>query len=135
MKPLNKCLCILFLSFLVYLLFVTILSDCYFMSSVLYYEKLISSLKASKPLTVLEQTVLEDAVRPIKEQIDSIIPGSFEFTSNGEFYIQDGLKLKVSNLATGSKMYSIIKILLEKGLLDSSTMLELYSMLRDMVSS
>lgn len=86
-------------------------------------EKLISSLKASKPLTVLEQTVLEDAVRPIKEQIDSIIPGSFEFTSNGEFYIQDGLKLKVSNLATGSKMYSIIKILLEKGLLDSSTML------------
>ena len=86
-------------------------------------EKLISSLKSTKPLTVLEQTVLEDAVRPIKEQIDSIIPGSFEFTSNGEFYIQDGLKLKVSNLATGSKMYSIIKILLEKGLLDSSTML------------
>lgn len=86
-------------------------------------EKLISSLKATRPLTVLEQTALEDAVRSIKEQIDSIIPGSFEFTSNGEFYIQDGLKLKVSNLATGSKMYSIIKILLEKGLLDSSTML------------
>ena len=37
--------------------------------------------------------------------------------------MKDGTKLKVSNLATGSKMFSIIKILLEKGELDKTTML------------
>lgn len=86
-------------------------------------EKLIISLKRPQVLTVLELAVLEDSLKPIREQIDAIIPGTFEFSSNGEYYIQNGSKLKVSNLATGSKMYSIIKILLEKGMIDSSTML------------
>ena len=74
-------------------------------------------------MTVFEQTVLTDALRETKSKIDSILPGTFEFSAEGEYYIQDGLKLRISNLATGSKMFSIIKILLNKGEIDNTTML------------
>lgn len=80
-------------------------------------------LKAKKVVSVFEQTVLDDSLKTVKEQIDKILPGTFEFSSDGEYYVQNGLKLKISNLATGSKMFSMIKILLEKGELDSTTML------------
>ena len=39
------------------------------------------------------------------------------------YYIQNGMKLRIANLAAGSKMFSIIKILLAKGELDNTTML------------
>lgn len=76
-----------------------------------------------KRTTILEQTILNESLEKVKKEIDLILPGSFEFSSNGDFYIQNGTKLKVANLATGSKMFSIIKILLEKGELEKSTML------------
>lgn len=80
----------------------------------------------SKPNpSILEQTFLNDALQKIKEEISKIIPGTFEFSNAGDYYVQNGKKLKVSNLATGSKMFSIIKILLEKGELDKSTLLVL----------
>ncbi len=80
----------------------------------------------SKPVpSVLEQTFLNESLQKIKEEISQIIPGTFEFSNAGDYYVQNGKKLKVSNLATGSKMFSIIKILLEKGELDKSTLLVL----------
>lgn len=85
--------------------------------------KLRSVLRRETGLSVFEQTVLGDSLNRIKAQIDEIIPGTFEFSPDGEYYIQNGMKLKLSNLATGSKMLSIVKMLLEKGELDSSTML------------
>jgi len=86
-------------------------------------DKLRFVLRSAKSPTVLEQTVLDNLQKPVKKQIDEIIPGTFEFSSSGDYYVQDGAKLKVSNLATGSKIFSIIKILLEKGELDETTML------------
>ena len=86
-------------------------------------NKLKFVLRSGKTLTVFEQTVLTDALRETKSKIDSILPGTFEFSAEGEYYIQDGLKLRISNLATGSKMFSIIKILLNKGEIDNTTML------------
>lgn len=86
-------------------------------------DKLRFILRSPKKPTVLEQTVLDHSLKVVKEQIDGVIPGVFEFSSSGEYYIQNGAKLKVSNLATGSKMFSIIKILLEKGEIDNTTML------------
>ncbi len=80
-------------------------------------------LRSPKRPTVLEQTVLDQSLKAVKEQIDNIIPGTFEFSADGEYYVQDGVKLKTSNLATGSKMLSIIKILLERGEIDNTTML------------
>lgn len=85
--------------------------------------KLRSVLRRGNGLSVFEQTVLDDSLKLVKTQIDQIIPGTFEFSSDGEYYVQNGMKLKISNLATGSKMFSIVKMLLEKGELDSSTML------------
>lgn len=86
-------------------------------------DKLKFVLRSGKTLTVFEQTVLSDALKEAKSKIDSILPGTFEFSSEGEYYIQDGLKLRISNLATGSKMFSIIKMLLNKGEIDNTTML------------
>mgnify|MGYP000000622352 FL=1 len=86
-------------------------------------NKLKAVLRKRTELSIFEQTVLADSLKVVKAQIDQVIPGTFEFTSDGEYYIQNGVKLKVSNLATGSKMFSIVKMLLEKGELDSGTML------------
>lgn len=86
-------------------------------------EKLRYTLRRKIQPTVLEQTVINASIEKIKQDIDAILPGTFEFSSEGEFYIQSGSKLRISNLATGSKMFSIMKILLEQGELGGSTML------------
>lgn len=80
-------------------------------------------LKKKIPPTVFEETVLSKSLSEIKAQIDQVIPGEFEFNSDGEYYVQNGSKLKISNLATGSKMFSILKILLTKGEINDTTML------------
>ncbi len=77
----------------------------------------------SSSVSVFEQTLLNDSLQFIKGQIDQILPGTFEFSRAGDYYVQDGAKIKTVNLATGSKMFSILKILLEKGKLDKDTML------------
>ena len=86
-------------------------------------SKLKSTLRSTPSVSVLEQTIIDESLKRIKTKIDEIIPGTFEFSREGDFYVKEGTKLKVTNLATGSKMFSIIKILLEKGLLSDSTML------------
>ncbi|MDR0949620.1 MAG: ATP-binding protein [Lachnospiraceae bacterium] len=86
-------------------------------------EKLQIALRYFQKPSILEQTMLDNSLRAVKKQIDQIMPGSFEFSTNGDYYIHDGAKLKVSNLATGSKMFSIIKILLEKGEINDTTVL------------
>lgn len=62
---------------------------------------------------------------PVFEKINAIVPGEFAITSDGVFYVQEGARLSVKNLATGSKMFFIIKKLLLNGLLDDTTMLVL----------
>lgn len=59
------------------------------------------------------------------EKINKIVPGEFNKTSDGVFYVEDGARLSVKNLATGSKMFFIIKKLLYNGLLDETTVLVL----------
>lgn len=58
-------------------------------------------------------------------RINDIVPGEFAVSSDGVFYIEDRARLSVKNLATGSKMFFIIKKLLLNGLLDDATMLVL----------
>ena len=86
-------------------------------------ERVKNSLHSIRKLSVLEQTFLDHSLESVKNKIDAIIPGSFEFTSTGYYYVQNGNKLKMSNLATGSKLFSILKVLLEKGDINSETML------------
>ena len=86
-------------------------------------DRLNTTLKEPAHRSVLEQTVINNSLKRIIEKIDRIIPGSFEFSESGDYYVQNDSKLKVSNLAAGSKMFSIIKILLNHGELDDKTML------------
>jgi predicted ATPase len=86
-------------------------------------SRLLKYLRSQQGLSVFEQTVLDDSLRDIKAEIDRIIPGTFDFSPDGAYYIQNGMKLNLSNLATGSKMFSIVKMLLERGTLDKNTML------------
>lgn len=85
--------------------------------------KLYQTLRKNKPTTVFEQTIIDNGLGLIKEKIDEVISGDFEFSSDGEFYVKEGKKLNTTNLATGSKMFSILKILLDKGEIDETTFL------------
>ena len=86
-------------------------------------DKITKQIKERASTSVLEQVVLNEKLGKIKERIDRVMPGSFDFSSSDDCYVIDGAKLRVSNLATGSKMFSIIKILFDKGLLDGKTVL------------
>ena len=80
-------------------------------------------LKSKRSKSFLEESVIKDELIEIKRVLDEAIPGEFEFGSEGEYYVNQGKKLRISNLATGSKMFSIIKVLLEKGEISDTTML------------
>lgn len=75
--------------------------------------------------SVFESGIIETRYKRIKEKIDDILPGEFTFTSEGQFYNHEGVRLKALNLATGSKMFSIIKLLLSKGEITEKTLLVL----------
>lgn len=74
---------------------------------------------------VFETGIIEEKYSEIKAKIDAILPGEFIYTSEGPFYVNEGIDLKTSNLATGSKMFSIIKLLLAKGEITEKTLLVL----------
>lgn len=86
-------------------------------------SKLNRTLKNKKGMTVFEETVISDGLTEIKKKINEALSGEFEFSTDGEYYVKDGKKLQLTNLATGSKMFSILKILIEKGEVDGSTLL------------
>lgn len=74
--------------------------------------------------SVLKETILDENLSQIQAKINAVVSGEVEFSPKGNDYITpDKNKLRVSNMAAGSKMFSIIKRLLRNGLLDKSTML------------
>lgn len=72
---------------------------------------------------IFTEMAIDKKIEPVKKIIDEIIPGEFDFNSKGNYYIEQNKELSMCNLATGSKMFSIIKILLEKGKLDEDTVI------------
>ncbi len=86
-------------------------------------NKLKFILNYSRPISIFEEGVIDERYKLIKEKIDSILPGEFTENDGERFYVRDKVKLNCANLATGSKMFSIIKILLERGELDENTLL------------
>lgn len=73
--------------------------------------------------SVFETGIIEERYKRITKKIDEILPGEFVFTNEGQYYVHQGVNLKPSNLATGSKMFSIIKLLLSKGEITDKTLL------------
>ena len=86
-------------------------------------EKLKRKLLEKNKITVLEELVSDDKIEPIKKMVNDVLPGEFEFTKYDNFYIQKGNRLNVKNLATGSKFFAIIKLLIEKGEINKETIL------------
>ncbi len=88
-------------------------------------SKLNRVLKSNTLSSVYEKMIKETDNSIIREKINQVLSGSFEFTDDGEFYVKDGKQLNITNLATGSKMFAIIKLLIEKGEIDGTTLLVL----------
>ncbi len=86
-------------------------------------NKLKFILNAQNTRSIFEEEIIDEHYKKIKEKIDYILPGNFTFSDGDRFYVCNNIKLKTSNLATGSKMFSIIKMLLEKGEIDKNTIL------------
>lgn len=70
---------------------------------------------------ISETLYREKQIADVMEKINSIVPGDIV----GDTYINAGRKLKVTNLATGFKVFSIIKNILEKGNIDEQSLLVL----------
>ncbi|MBQ4570265.1 MAG: AAA family ATPase [Bacilli bacterium] len=74
--------------------------------------------------SIIEQSINRDRYDDIINKISDIIPGVLTIRESGMYYEEPEKEpLKVQNLATGSKMFSIIKNLLEKGEINFDTML------------
>jgi len=86
--------------------------------------RLASAIKAAfNPPSIIEESALEKKLEPLKQKIDAVVPGRFVSDSNGQFYVKDNFRLDTANLATGSKMFSIIKLLLNSGAIGEQTLL------------
>lgn len=88
-------------------------------------DKLRNLLRAPASATVLETLIADEKYAEINKKIREVIAGNIEFNTEGEFYVIGDKKLHFSNLATGSKIFSILKILIDKGQIDKDTLLVL----------
>ena len=63
--------------------------------------KLNFTLRTNNQTTIFKETIINRGLEKIKAEIDEVVSGDFEFKANGEFYVKDGKKLHITNLATG----------------------------------
>lgn len=87
-------------------------------------RKLIRMLNRESSQTLIEKVINEERYNNIVNKISDVIPGSITIKDTGVYYEEpDKEPLRVQNLATGSKLFSIIKSLIEKGDINYDTML------------
>lgn len=90
---------------------------------IISHEAKLRSFLRSDDTSIFESNILERQFKEINAKFNEIISGDFEFTNDGDYYVDKGRKLRFSNLATGSKMFSILKLLINKGAISDSTLL------------
>ncbi len=84
----------------------------------------LSRLLMKKNSSLIESSINKENYNSIVGKLSDVIPGNLSIRDSGIYYEEtDKEPLKVQNLATGSKMFSIIKSLLEKGEINFDTML------------
>lgn len=86
-------------------------------------EILVDLLLNNKISNFFDDLELQKKFKDVFDQINDIVPGEFSKSEDGYYYVNDGARLSVKNMATGSKMFFIIKNLLLNGLIDENTML------------
>lgn len=88
------------------------------------HDEILSKLILDAPTkNYFDDVELQNKLATVFKKINDIVPGEFAETNDGFFYVNDGAQLSVKNLATGSKMFFIIKNLLLNGHVDNNTML------------
>ena len=89
-----------------------------------HFGKLSRMLLKSKSFSLIEESINKEKYNDVVNKLSDVIPGTLSIRDSGIYYEEvDKEPLKVQNLATGSKMFSIIKNLLEKGEINFDTML------------
>ena len=87
------------------------------------HDKILARLIRTDKENFFENVDKNNRLKEVFERINAIVPGEFAETSDGFYYVDEGARLSVSNLATGSKMFFIIKQLLFNGVIDEKTIL------------
>ena len=89
-----------------------------------HFGKLARLILKSKTSSLIEESINKEKYDELVKKISDIIPGVLAVRDSGLYYEEaDKEPLRVQNLATGSKMFSILKSLLEKGEVNFDTML------------
>ena len=89
-----------------------------------HYGKLARLLQKKKSSSIIEESINREKYEELVKKISDVIPGVLAVRDSGLYYEEaEKEPLKVQNLATGSKMFSILKSLLEKGEVNFDTML------------
>ena len=88
-------------------------------------EQLKTLLTKKASISFFDDLEFQKKYRGVFEKINQIVPGEFQESNDGMFYVNNGSKLNVHNLATGSKLFSIIKLLFINGYLNNDTVLVL----------
>lgn len=73
----------------------------------------------------LQKVLNDNRYKSVKEKLNLLVPGSFCVDGEDNLYIDKGIKLQASNLATGSKSFAILKTLLNSGRITENTLLVL----------
>ena len=90
---------------------------------VTHRDYLIQLLSEKTPANFFDNLELQKKYSALFEKINLIVPGEFQETEEGMFYVDDNAKLYLQNLATGSKLFFIIKMLMMNGKLNEETVL------------
>ncbi len=87
-------------------------------------DKLMERLRRSNEKTLWEQAVNEQEADKVKTKLEKMLRGEFASDESGSYFVYDnGNKLRLTNMATGSKTIAILEILLKKGAIHKNTLL------------
>lgn len=87
-------------------------------------RSLIDSLESQRALSLFEEMIQEDELKRIMDVINSALPGGLVSSEAGDYtYDWSDESLPLNNLAAGCKSFLILKTLLEKGNLESKSIL------------
>ena len=91
------------------------------------HRSMLRQMLHSQPGSNISREILnDDRSRRFERSVSNIVPGRFSLELEGLQYTDEkGLKLHSRNLATGMKVFSILKILVSKGYVNENTVLML----------
>lgn len=88
-----------------------------------HQEELLKALNQVVYFSVYQQLEEEEQGKEMENLLHTVLSGDFSANQRGVFYQENGVDVRVENLATGSKLFSILKILMGKRLLKQGTIL------------